>query len=110
VVAPIPTLPFCNIEKRLAPVEDAMRSGLVPALPVRERDADGVDDPTPTLPFASIEKRDVVAPPPVDEATPKIMLDDPSAPCIEKRANGVEVPIAMVPVEAVRAVPLLPRP
>jgi hypothetical protein len=51
------------------PVEDAMRIGLVPAVPVSESDAAGVELPIPTFPFARTEKRLVFD----DDATLKII-------------------------------------
>jgi hypothetical protein len=51
---PIPTFPFWRIVKSEAPVEDAIATGLVPAVPRRENVAIGVAVPTPILPFEAI--------------------------------------------------------
>lgn len=48
VVAPIATLPFWAIERRLAPVEEEMERGSFPPIPMTERVAIGEDEPIPT--------------------------------------------------------------
>ena len=70
-VVPIPTLPFCKIEKSVEPVLDAMRNGFFPPVPMRENCATGDDIPIPMFPFARIEKRVV----PVEDATEKGFSD-----------------------------------
>ena len=49
VELPIPILPFCNIAKSEAPVEDDMFSGLVPPVPRRDRVPGKVEEPIAIL-------------------------------------------------------------
>jgi hypothetical protein len=79
------------------PVDDAIRSGSVPAVPVRERDAEGVEEPIPTLPFASIVKSDD----PVELATINGFVVD--VPCTKRVADSVVVPRRREPLPVIRA-------
>ena len=56
-VAPIATLPFWAIERRLAPVEEEMESGVLPAIPIIEKVAIGEDEPIPNLVLATSQKK-----------------------------------------------------
>jgi hypothetical protein len=82
---------------RAVPVEEAMRSGSVPAVPVRERDADGVEELIPTFPFASIVKREL----PVDEATTNGLVVE--VPWTKRVADSVVVPSKREPCPVIRA-------
>ena len=74
------------------PVEDAMVSGLTPAVPTRERVDTGEEVPIPTFPFARMEKSEV----PVEDATENGLSDPvPWIENFELFTDAVEVPIAI---------------
>ena len=56
-MAPIATLPFCAIERRFAPVEEEIASGLLPPCPLMERVAIGVPVPMPNRLFVLSKKK-----------------------------------------------------
>jgi hypothetical protein len=96
VVEPTPTLPFCSIEKREVPVEDATLNGLVPALPCTLRVTVEEEALTPsTVPLSmSLDAVTVVV---VSHlvANPRVPPDTPLAttPRDDVATHRVEVPV-----------------
>jgi len=86
--------PAWLIEKRGTPVDEETMNGLVPAVPVREKVDDGVDDPIPILPLEP--KLNMRAP--VDEAIAS-GYEVEAFPVILTLAIGVDDPTPNLPLE-----------